>query len=290
MDFQTDKIKNFKINDIPYSLHEYALKKASIFESLNDVSEGDPNIIIANATPTDLANIIKMLYGININDIFTKTPVKNIVHIVSIIMHMGINLEDIKKCVTKMLDHTVDIVNDIISLESYSDSAKLIMEMHEYKKEYSDNFDNLIDMIKKSSFPDSLKIEFINKIICRSLSIEDYDFILGINSNYLFNTNTPDMRNILNVFYFSTDKNVDYSLKKWSDEPKKLFIKYLNKEPTFHLIYESTELKITKIKINNKIIELIQHNKTFTKGTTGGNTLMSITTYIAKVLLGLEIL
>lgn len=134
MDFQTDKIKNFKINDIPYSLHEYALKKASIFESLNDVSEGDPNIIIANATSIDLTNIIKILYGIDINDIFTKTPVKNIVHIVSIMMHMGINLKDIKKCVTKMLDHTVDIVNDIISLESYSDSVKLIMEMHEYKK------------------------------------------------------------------------------------------------------------------------------------------------------------
>lgn len=288
MDFQTDKIKNLKINGTPYSLHVCALKKASIFESLNDVSEGDPNIIIPNATSPDLAKIIKLLYGLNINDIFIKTPVKNIVNIVSIMMHMGINLEDIKKCITKMLDHTVDIVNDIISLESYSDSAKLIMEMHEYNKEYSDNFDNLIDMIKKSSFPDSFKIEFINKIICRSLKFENYDFVTGINSNYLFPMYNPDMRYVLDIFHCSIDK--DKSSKNWSSEPKKIFLKYLKIEPKCNLIYHPTELKISRIEINDKIIELVQYNKTFTKGTTGSNTLMSISTYIAKVLLGIEIL
>lgn len=289
MEFQMDKIKKFKINGASYRIHEFVLQKASIFESLNDITEKNPDIVIPNATSDDLSKIFKLLYGRSHNEIFKKSPIKKIVRIVSVMMHMGINVEDIKKSITLMLDHTVDIVNDIMFFESYFDAFNLIIELHQYNKEYADDFNNLIIAIKKASFPNSFKIAFINKIISRSLKFENYDFIMGINFNYRPEKFDIDLRNTFHIC-MNTSSEENKSNKRWLPELEKVVQKYLKSESKFHLVYSPEKITIDAIKINDKAIEMIKHDKTFTKGTLGGNTLMSVVNHISKVLLGLAVL
>lgn len=289
MEFQTDKIKKFKINGTSYCIHEYVLRKASIFESLNDITEKNPDIIIPYATADNISKIFKLLYGGNHNEIFKKKPIKKIVGIVSVMMHMGINVEDIKKSITLMLDHTVDIANDIMFFESYFDAFSLIIESHQYNKEYADNFDNLVIGIKKAPFPNSFKIAFINKIISRSLKFENYDFILGITINYKPEKFDIDLRNTFHICRNISD-NENRSRKKWVPELDKLIQKYLKSSCKLFLHYDEDKLSISGLKINDKHIDLVQHNKTFTKGTLGGNILMSVVNHISKILLDLAIL
>jgi len=284
MEFLSDNTKNFQINGKSYTIHNFALTKASIFEALRDTNQKNCDIPVPGANVDDIEKILKLLYGYKIIDIFAKTSIKNIIHLSSIMMFMGIDVKDVKNCITQMLDN-VDIIEDIILSDSYHDCLPLILEMCQYKKEYpAEKFDQLVELIKTMSFPNSFKILLIAHVIVRSLDFKDYDFIMGIKFDY--QDTKIDLRDILSVCKCCND-NKDHSKLQWSEKPKELYKKYLKIEPKFFLSYNDT-MNVTRITINEKSAELVQHTKTFTKGTMGSNILMSIAYHIAKVLLGLE--
>lgn len=293
MNFQTGKSKQFQINGEPYSIHEFALNKAAIFKSLEDVDQKDPNIMIPKATLEDLTKIFAILYGNKVNEIFTKSSVENIVHMCSIMMHMGIAVTVIKEVITQMLDNDKDIIKELLTLEPYHDSMKLIIDLCKINKEYStETFIEIVECIKKSSFMDSFKLNSIIKIITASEKFEDYDYVLGIKCDYVCTNPSSGSPYVIlaDVFNQYHDPKINKTCcgKKWTPIANKLFQKYLNIEPKLNLCFYAETMGISDISINNKQIELVQHTKTFTKGTLGGNTLMSLATYIAKVLLEIE--
>lgn len=292
MNFQTGQSKQFQINGEPYSIHEFALNKAAIFKSLEDVDQKNPNIMIPGATLNDMTKIFAILYGNKINEIFIKSSVENIVHICSIMMHIGMNINIIKEVIIQMLDTNKDIIKELIALESYHDSMKLIVESYNINKEYSTGtFIGMIECIKKSSFIDDFKLTLVTKLITLSEKFEDYDFVLGISCDYVCNTVSGSPLVLLSdVFnqYIDPKTGKKCCGKVWSTNPNKLFKKYLNIEPVLDMLLYAESTRICNISVNKKNIELIQYTKTFTKGTLGGNTLMSIATFIARVLLELE--
>ena len=127
MNFQMGIVKQFQINGETYVIHGFVLNKASIFKSLNEADPKGSNIIILNATSDDLAKIIAVLYGNRVNEIFTKSSAENIIHIYSIMMCMGINVNIIKEVITQMLDNDEDVVKELVTLESLDGTMKILM-------------------------------------------------------------------------------------------------------------------------------------------------------------------
>ena len=63
MDYHSHKI--FKINGKPFVVHDFVLKKASIFEVLNDVKDDESNIVIPNTPHDDVTLLLTLLYSHN---------------------------------------------------------------------------------------------------------------------------------------------------------------------------------------------------------------------------------
>lgn len=282
MNFHTSK--TFQINGIPYTIHEFALKEASIFESLNDTNN-ESNIIIKEALVEDINKIIMLIYGYPNRDLFTETSVENVIKYVSVMMYMGLNEKLINESVSQMLNHNEDIMEElIIAFESglcNYECLKFIINQHKYKRYYlPDQFSKLLERIKKLDCVDFFKISLLTNIIISTSSVVNFDIILGINFN--FEKKWHQIKDIIDVDNNNMIKSE--TLKKYKD----FYQRFLQIEPIISIDFD--EHTINRIEINYKSVGMIRYTKTTTNGTYGGNFMMSFATHIAKILLGLETL
>lgn len=287
MEFNTNLIKNFKINGELCTVHHYALKRATIFNSLFDTNTECPNIEVVGAMSKDFHIIWTLLYGNRCKGLFNKTPVEEIVRMTSIMMYMGLDITIINEAVTEMLDNDIDIILELIKLGNYHECMKIIVDNHCYSLKSTISFIEIVESINKSLFPDSFKIFLVNKLMVRDIDINNFDYILGITYEYENNTL---ISNILDVYI---KNNTNIGSGNCRKNIIKLYQTYLHQDIFMNdiiIIFAKNKTEIIEISVYKKPIELIQHEKTYTKGTLGANLFMTFATHISKILLGLATL
>lgn len=284
MDFDISKIKQFTINNTPFVVHDFVLKKTAVFNVLFDESvntEGVINIDIPGATVKDLQIIFALLYGNPHTKLFTNFKINDVVNILKSMTFIGLDLDLIKTCVSEMLNNYTTIIEDLVNMDTYHDCMNIIIDCYK-STDNKKNIPAVVDTLKKNNFPQTFKIKIITKLICAECKPEDFDFVLCVTHQYVC-----DNKQLSDILHIAGDRPTK---KSWFSPAKPLYKEYLNADVKNYLEYSSNKFGINYIKINDKKIELLQHEKTFTTGTMGGNTLMSIATHIAKILLEFDTL
>lgn len=300
MDF--GNCKSLKINGRKKDLHESILKKASIFESLNDTNTDDPDIKIPNASDDEIDLIISSLYthtiANSIKGFFCPSQLHKIIRMTSIMMFMGIDKNIINESIDQMLIPNTNVIRDLVCYKKqspqdidpvteYHECMKIIIGRHYYPFEYATIEINAIrDMLLKTTFPDPFKIYLMQKMLIHKANFGDYDVITGITYEY---QGIEPINEILDVQL--NDKGQNVTNKPFIGEViEEFYKKYLNETPNVEIAFINRRLDLQNININKKPIKLIFHEKTFTRGTIGGNVLISIVFHVSKILLGLETL
>lgn len=300
MDF--GNCRSLKINGRKKDLHESVLKKASIFESLNDTNTDDPDIKIPNASDDEIDLIISSLYTHNITNsikgFFCQSPLHKIIRMASIMMFMGIDKNIINESIDQMLIPNTNAIRDLVfykklcswdtdPVTEYHECMKIIIDRHYYSFEYSMIEINAIrDVLLKTTFPDSFRIHLMQKMLTNKIIKNNYDVVTGITYEY---QGIEPINKILDVQL--NDKGQNVTKKPFIGKTVAQFYnKYFGALPDVEIVFTNGWSDLHDLKINKKSIGLIHHGKTFTRGTTGGNVLMSIATHISKILLGLDTL
>ena len=209
------------------------------------------------------------------------------VRMISIMMYMGLDITTINEAIVEMLDNNVDVIIELTKLENYHECMKIIVDNHKYSSKSTTTFSEIVEFISKSSFPDSFKILLVNKLMARNIDIKNFDYILGITHEY---EKDALISNILDVF-MQNDNNIGSG--NCRRNILNLYQTYLRQNivnDDIIIIRRSSKIELIEISVHKKPIELIQHEKTYTKGTLGVNVFITFATHISKILLGLTTL
>lgn len=291
--FRPSSTKCIHINGHPYVLHDFVLKKMSIFNALlfdEQFDQKDIRIELPDYTnnpqysKAELDNYDEQI----IDDIFAMcydsidlTMKRNLVsniNILQLMMYFGLDNDIIKQSV-RILASKKDILNKMITMP-YHECFNMIMD--NYCGDISVN--GVMEYVKKIQeikFPESFRVKFIGKIISKSFYISSISFKNG-NIGFSFEVfiNDPD----------SEDSNCDYS-----EDPKIIYESYNILCKT--VVLDRDNAKFRKLIINDKEVEIIKNNVEIVPGSNTktkkihkfSNVFVpTISNHIAKILLGLE--
>lgn len=293
MDFREAQSKRILINGTAYIVNDYIINKAAIFKVLNDTKSEKTEFKIPDATDDDINKILGIIYCITYDGydkvLFENFDINKIRKYLTIMTYMGIEGNIIKYAVWKMFRKSTekDVVPLIAQFNSYHDCLNIMIDECPIPIYETEEILGIIDTIHKNeSLPMDFRLKFVVTLIRTQLFGSDFDVILGITLKYI----SVDQRfcNVLNLIEDEDDRLIVINS---IDKPiLKLYEQYLDAKPTVRERYDTEKLELTTLRINNKKIPLIDHKKTFTRGTLGCNTMMSVVTHVAKILLDLEIL
>lgn len=281
MDYSAYKI--FKINGVEKLVHDFALKKASIFAVLTDIPTdsadrdvADRNIIVPNTPDLVINQILDLLYAKNIDNFFTHVTLSKLIRATSTMMHMGLDKDIVDKCVKQLINNDLDIVGLILDPASqieYHACLDVIIEQHKYNHSY--HLSRYRNSITNSTLPDHFKVILLSKIIMRDVNYGDYDYALGFTINYKYS--------------FDNCKLSTYCYNEsLSNSIRKLYTKMdveMDAGITISINYCKEKLVVTEIIINGKPIELVDHTQSNTPGIIGGNLLPSLSRHIAMIMM-----
>lgn len=286
MDYREREIAHVLINNEVYYIQKNLLHRASILSVLSDRSDkGNTfNIMVPNALPKHLNLIISLMLqssAINYDDY--KSNISEIISALKVMMFMSLETKLINNFIKNVLKDYNNMIDHIIELDTHDYSINIILDRY---KSHNCNFDdikNIIDKLsKKPLISSTIKINIVSKLISSTQIAKKFDIILCINSEY---SNYGNINDILTV----QEKNKN---KIWKRPILCLYKKYLGINASELLLdfnYNNhMPHMISEIFVNKKPIELVKYTKNYTKGTYGGNTMMSIITHISKILLGFE--
>jgi len=293
MDFREAQSKRILINGTAYIVNDFVINKAAIFKVLDDVKTDQSQFKIPDASDNDINKILGIIYCIT-HDGYDKTlfegfDIDEIRKILSIMTYMGIEENIIKYAVRNMFRAGIDkdIMPLIAQFNSYHDCLNIMINECPIPIYETAEISSIIDIIHKNeSLPMDFRLKFVVMLIRTQLYGFDFDIILGVTLKYL--NMGKYINNILHLIEDEDDRLIQInSIKK---PIQKIYQQYLNIEPKIRDRYDTEKLELTTLKINDKKIPLIDHKKTFTMGTLGCNTMMSVVTHIARILLGMDTL
>lgn len=286
--FVADNIKTFCINKVKFSIHDFALKKASIFAPLFDTSIDSKELLditLPDIGATDqiiglhIDKIISLLYGESINNLFEKSSVEYIVQILTIMMYLGFETDLIKRVTILMLREDKSVIDELGKITNFHDCMNIIIDSYTCKLTDDEIF-NLVETISKTNHPNQFKVKLISRFIRSNLNIKNFDIVLAITCEFKYECDSWNRPS--NIVDIANYKSFTRSLYKM----------YLKQDIVCDFQYYSIPVPVhlATILINKKPIELVEYKNTYTKGTYGGNIMMSVVAHISKILLGLEIL
>lgn len=282
------KCKPIMINDREYYIHEEVLDNASIFSVLNDQSDTKEivNIEIPCATQSDIIMVISLLYNIPCFKIFKDDhKIDTIVHFLKIMTYIGTKIEIINEYICYMKkrnDSDINIIEKIVDLDTYDYCLNILLDCCNHIL-YRNAGKNIIEKIKtKNSFPISFKKKIIIKLMYNAEIEKDYDIILFFNSDININHDTR-------AYNILTGPHNYYKISERIDSLYYFYLGIMKKSICTCTCDDSlVPPLITQILIDKKPIEMVDYEKTHSRGTAGGNLLMSICVHISKIMLGLE--
>jgi len=287
MDFKSINSKQFQINGTLYNIHDFVSKEISLFKAIDDTNSNElHNFIIPNATDEDINKILGALYSDDINQ-FGKVDVDGVKRILTIMTFMSIDVSIVRKYAKHMIDSNKIKLIEIVGIYEYHDCINIMID--EVKTDYWDNIPKIINniVVKNSDFPIDFKLKTIVKILSSITSKCNFDIITGItiNCNKAFFGKKFDE---IASFKHESFENIIKPDSRKNNEFNDLYKRYLDIPVAILIGYDPDSLTISNIKINNKDIPLIDHQKPVTEGMIGGNCMMSMMNHVARVLLKLD--
>lgn len=293
MDFREAHSKRILINGTAYIVNDYILNKAAIFKVLDDTNSEKTEFKIPDATDDNINKILGIICCITHDgydkDLFEKYDVYEIRKFLTIMTYMGIEENIIKYAVWNMFGKSTekDVVPLIAQFNSYHDCLNIMIDECPIPIYETAEIMNIIDIIHKNeSLPMDFRLKFVVTLIRTQLYGADFDVVLGVTLKYL--SIGQSFGNVLNLTEDDDDRLI--VINSIQKPIRKLYQQYLNIKPEVRDRYDTEKLELTTLRINNKKIPLIDHKKTFTRGTLGCNTMMSVITHIARILLELDTL
>jgi hypothetical protein len=277
--FSKENMSTFKINGIEYTMHNYILRKMSIFNVLFEENIcKDGMLELKWSISNKIINLIFVcMYRNNFDELISfkknfENTISYYITIISFLKYLGIDEEHI---INVCMDiDLIDFVDQCSKLE-YDPEMKYILEKSDYGFIKNCDIEKNIKKILKMKFPNDFKIKLIQKIIINDDNFSDFTIIFGV--TYLYGS-YPDIHyDIINEKNITMDEIED-------------FYKKFNFEITSYEI-EHSNMQITKICINDKNIEIENLiEKCDIIGTIGWNISNVISMHIAKLLIGIETL
>jgi len=292
--FNTNNTKTFEINSKKYTIHDYALKKASLFCLFFDDEIPKSNLFSFNFDISDeiINKVFQMMYKYDEYYITNKdkpdniSTLKFIINIVSYMQYIGLNKKLLNKFIYNFMDDdNIDSHKFIKDLknEQYNDHISLIFDFFPYfkvvdtKKKLSDKiimYKKMVNKIKAYQHPDDLKLTIFKRLLINILSTDDYDLLLVVKGDQIHNYNRSKFRHINYTKKTAKLKSI-----------KRIYKKMLDVDITHTITFE--EITIKSLIINNKDIPLYK-TKISTCNGYGGNLEWTICLHIARVLLGID--
>lgn len=286
MDIDYSKIKCVNINGDPYWIHDYILKKMSIFEILFDESfdKNDINIVLENYDTSMIKEMFKILYGNFSFELSSEKSVEKTIKLLRLMMYFGIDQEIINIYISQLREYrtTIVIIFDSYLQNKNDDLANMILDsFNGYPRMISsNNIKSLLDRIKGNSLGKNHLVIF-EKFIYRSMDIhfkQKYSSMIFDGYSYKYN-------NYISQIYSAYDIKIDDSL---------IQIKFNVDDKYYRLtdvqIPDIKEYELSDLIINDKEIEIIKSNKYFDTSDNKFNEefKLTVSNHIAKILLGFE--
>lgn len=284
MDFS--KCKSVQINENTYCIPEHCINGIPFLKKIIEKNDNNTvvGIYIPNASIEDINKIISLVYNIPIKTVITPTTkIADIVHLVTLMVFMSINTGLINDVVKNMTIDYTQALENTLDLNIYNSAIDIILINYALEKHDIDTIKKIAKNISENEYLSrEFKIKLISTLIYNSQEPKKYDIILGISIAYGYNI-TDKIVDILSLHTINQKM-------EWKQPVIELYNNLLNIKIRSLLYYYSGETvqKLTNLSIDDKNIQMIDHDVTITKGTCGGNILMSLVMHITSILLNIE--
>ena len=204
---------------------------------------------------------------------------------------MGINKDIIMNCAIGMVQwiNTDTFVIEFVKLDSYHNCMDIIIDAFQFPKYDGMKISEIVDNINNNIFfPSDFKIKFIVELLKDQYWGRSKEFDIVMSISPLCEIRNTSKIYIYEIFDIYLDDDMVHGKKTMIKRIRYPYLTYLGTKPVITMEYDIDKLEILEFKVNDKIIPLINHKKTFTKGTLGANVMVTILTHIAKVLLKME--
>lgn len=265
--FKATSTKHIFINGYEYVVHDYVLKKISLFSLLFDESfdKQEIKIELTNYDPIIIDEIFKMFYNPQSIELVQESSIDDNINQLALMMYFVMNTDIIVKYAQRITGRD-RIIMELLGIQ-YHECMNLVVDEIDILTTAT-NVCEYVTLIKKTEFPESFQIKIISILI----------------------TNTID------VYVFPNRYHMDVSLSDdkytpMSDTPIMIYDAYQIECHTAKIYYREEKF-FDKLVVNDEEIEIIIRKIPKRRGDKNlqrfkRKFLPTISTHIAKILLGI---